>query len=74
MSNINESIIEDAALTWFGELGYAIVHGLRMALAVEPCHAIPHHPTRHAAAEAAERGVKRRGDRKTRRANRNLLI
>ena len=22
--NLNESIVEDAALTWFGELGYAV--------------------------------------------------
>ena len=27
----NESIVEDAALTWFGELGYAIVQGSHMA-------------------------------------------
>jgi type I restriction enzyme R subunit len=25
--SLNESIVEDAALTWFGELGYAVVHG-----------------------------------------------
>ena len=25
--SLNESIVEDAALTWFGELGYAIGHG-----------------------------------------------
>ena len=24
---LNESIVEDAALEWFGELGYAIGHG-----------------------------------------------
>lgn len=24
---INESSVEDAALTWFGELGYAVGHG-----------------------------------------------
>jgi hypothetical protein len=24
---LNESIVEEAALTWFGELGYAIAHG-----------------------------------------------
>ena len=23
----NESIVEDAALTWFGELGYVVGHG-----------------------------------------------
>ena len=27
----NESIVEDAALEWFGELGYAIGHGPEMA-------------------------------------------
>ena len=31
MSQINESIVEDAALSWFGELGYAIGHGPHMA-------------------------------------------
>lgn len=24
---LNESIVEDAVLTWFGELGYAMSHG-----------------------------------------------
>ncbi len=28
---LNESIVEDAALTWFGELGYAVGHGPQMA-------------------------------------------
>jgi type I restriction enzyme R subunit len=28
---LNESIVEEAALTWFGELGYAIGHGPHMA-------------------------------------------
>lgn len=31
MSTLNESHVEDAALTWFGELGYAIGHGPNMA-------------------------------------------
>jgi type I restriction enzyme R subunit len=31
MSALNESIVEDAALTWFGELGYAVGHGPHMA-------------------------------------------
>lgn len=31
MLSLNESIVEDAALTWFGELGYAIGHGPHMA-------------------------------------------
>ena len=31
MSNLNESIVEDATLTWFGELGYAIGHGPHIA-------------------------------------------
>ena len=26
---IDESIVEDAALGWFGELGYAVGHGRR---------------------------------------------
>ena len=29
--SLNESIVEDAALEWFGELGYAIGHGPHMA-------------------------------------------
>jgi type I restriction enzyme R subunit len=31
MSTLNESIVEDATLTWFEELDYAIGHGLNMA-------------------------------------------
>ncbi len=31
MSVLNESIVEDAALTWFGELGYAVGHGPQIA-------------------------------------------
>lgn len=31
MSLLNESIVEDAALTWFGELVYTIGHGPHMA-------------------------------------------
>ena len=27
--NRNESTVEDAALEWFGELGYAVGHGAR---------------------------------------------
>jgi len=40
---IDESIVEDAALEWFGELGYAVGHGPHLA---------PGEP-------AAERGIKR---------------
>ena len=29
--NLNESIVEDAALGWFGEIGYAIGHGPHLA-------------------------------------------
>lgn len=29
--SLNESIVEDAALNWFGELGYTIGHGPHMA-------------------------------------------
>ena len=28
---LNESILEDAALEWFGELGYAVGHGPHLA-------------------------------------------
>jgi type I restriction enzyme R subunit len=31
MSSLNESIVEDAALEWFGELGYAVGHGPHLA-------------------------------------------
>ena len=31
--SLNESIVEDAALEWFGELGYAVGHGPHLA----PC-------------------------------------
>jgi type I restriction enzyme R subunit len=31
MPSLTESIVEDAALTWFGELGYAVGHGPQMA-------------------------------------------
>ena len=27
MSSLNESIVEDAALEWFGELSYGVGHG-----------------------------------------------
>src|SRR4051812_45433513 len=30
-SSLNESVVEDAALAWFGELGYAIGHGPHIA-------------------------------------------
>ena len=29
--SLNESTVEDAALTWFGELGYAVRHGPHLA-------------------------------------------
>jgi len=29
--SLNESIVEDAALTWFAELGYAVGHGPKIA-------------------------------------------
>lgn len=35
MGNIDESIVEDAALAWFGELGYAVGHGPHMESAAE---------------------------------------
>ncbi len=28
---LNDAIVEDAAFEWFGELGYAIGHGLQLA-------------------------------------------
>ncbi len=33
---LNESIVEDAALEWFGELGYVIGHGPHMPAAPSP--------------------------------------
>jgi len=29
--SLNESIVQDTALTWFGELGYAVGHGPHIA-------------------------------------------
>ena len=29
--SLNESIVEDAALEWFGELGYGVGHGPHLA-------------------------------------------
>ena len=29
--SLSESIVEDAVLTWFGELGYAVGHGPQLA-------------------------------------------
>ncbi len=29
--SLNESIVEDAALEWLGELGYAVSHGPQLA-------------------------------------------
>ena len=29
--SLNESIVEDAAFEWFGELGYAVGHGPHLA-------------------------------------------
>lgn len=31
MSQLTETLVEDAALTWFSELGYAVGHGPQMA-------------------------------------------
>ena len=31
MSALSEAAVEDAALTWFGELGYAVGHGPQLA-------------------------------------------
>ncbi|HWM25726.1 MAG TPA: type I restriction endonuclease subunit R [Chthoniobacterales bacterium] len=31
MSSLNESVVEEAALTWFRELGYAVEHALHLA-------------------------------------------
>ena len=35
--NVNESTIEEAALDWFGELGYAIGHGPQQSRTLAPC-------------------------------------
>ncbi len=31
MPNFTESIVEDAALSWLGELGFAVLHGPEIA-------------------------------------------
>ena len=43
--NLNESIVEDAALEWFGELGYAVGHGPQLAPACATGNN-PGHPIR----------------------------
>ena len=35
---LNESIVEEAALTWFGELGYAVGHGPHTAAGEPAAH------------------------------------
>jgi hypothetical protein len=42
----NESTVEDAALTWFGELGYTVAHGpnLRSEPPVEWATSAPDRP------------------------------
>ncbi len=49
--NLTESIVEEASLEWFGELGYAVGHGARTSPTRRPAWS--------AAAEAAERRVER---------------
>ncbi len=39
--SLNESVVEDAALTWSGELGNAIGHRLRMASGELPKDGMP---------------------------------
>ena len=39
-TQINEAAVEDAALSWFGDLGYAVVHGEQIApgeASSDPC-------------------------------------
>jgi type I restriction enzyme R subunit len=48
--SLNESIVEDAALEWFGELGYAVGHGPHLA------------PGEPAAEREPEREPERSGD------------
>ena len=31
MNTLNESVVEDAALSWYRELGYAVAHGPALA-------------------------------------------
>jgi hypothetical protein len=69
--SLNESIVEAAALEWFGEQGGGRVKSEERSRKSEimefiSCFTfrhslfpIPRHPARHAAAEAAERGVER---------------
>jgi len=66
---LNEFIVEDAALEWFGELGGKRVKSEIMEFIFHftfhpSLFFIPRHPARHAAAEVAERGVERRSKTK----------
>jgi type I restriction enzyme R subunit len=45
MSSLNESIVEDAALEWFGELGYAVGHGPQLAPGEPAAELMNHKPT-----------------------------
>ena len=39
--SLNKSIVEDAALTWFGELGYAVGHRPQIAPGEPNPHFVP---------------------------------
>jgi len=56
--SLNESVVEDAALEWFGELGYAVGHGPHLA---------PDEP-------AAEREPERSGDSRRQSFGEVLLV
>ena len=53
---LNESIVEDAALTWFGELGYAVGHGLRPSPAMS--RPFPAPTGHHAIAQGNALGIR----------------
>jgi len=42
MSSLTESILEQAALAWFGELGYAVGHGPQFPTGATPAQALSH--------------------------------
>jgi len=59
---LNETHVEEAALEWFGELGYTVGHGPQLSQgepAAEYPNSGPHlcHSERHDASESAERRV-----------------
>ena len=59
---LNESIVEDAALEWFGELGYAVGHGPYLAPGEPAAERRSVRPARPAGSPATMAAIVRRRD------------